>query len=186
MATMTTFATYPDLQGKIALVMGIGQIGPTDTETWGNGAAIARVLAHNQVKIFGCDLSVGASGFTAKRIHAEGCTCDITTGDVTKSSDVRKVVEAGMSKYGRIDILINNVGATVSGDPVSLPEDVWDKQFEVNMKSTYLACQAVLPIMEQQKTGVIFNNASVAGLRYLGKPQVAYNCAKRPLYSSRR
>ncbi len=175
---MTTFATYPDLKDKIALIMGIGQVGPTDTETWGNGAAIARVLAHNQVKIFGCDLSSEAAEFTAKRILAEGGICDITTADVTKSGDIQKVVEAVMSKYGRIDILINNVGATVSGDPVTLTEEVWDKQFEVNMKSTYLACQAVLPIMEKHKAGVIINNASVAGLRYLGKPQIAYNSAK--------
>ncbi|KAJ9608729.1 hypothetical protein H2200_006500 [Cladophialophora chaetospira] len=175
---MTDFATYPDLQGKVALIMGIGQVGPRDTETWGNGAAIARVLAHNQVKIFGCDLSMDAAEFTAKRIHAEGGICDVATADVTKSADIQNVVNAMMSKYGRIDILINNVGATVSGDPTTLSEDVWDSQFALNMKSTYLSCQAVLPIMEKQKAGVIINNASIAGLRYLGKPQVAYNAAK--------
>jgi len=175
---MTEFATYPDLAGKVALVMGVGQSGPEDAQTWGNGAAIARVLSYNKVKIFGCDLSLGAAEVTARRLQSEGGVCDVTTADVTKSSDVQRVVDAVMSKYGRIDVLVNNVGTTVSGDPVTLSEEQWDKQMNINLKSVYLACHSVLPIMESQGSGCIINNASIAGLRYLGKPQVAYNAAK--------
>ena len=54
--TPTTFPTYPDLKGKVALITGIGQVGIPESKTWGNGAATARVLSYNGVKIFGCDL----------------------------------------------------------------------------------------------------------------------------------
>lgn len=175
---MAKYPIYPDLRDKVALVMGIGQVGPTDTEAWGNGAAIARILSHNGVKLFGCDLNLSAAEFTASRIRAEGGVCDVMTADVTKLSDVQKVVDAIMAKHGRIDILINNVGMTAPGDPVTMSEKVWDSQFNLNIKSAYLGCHVVLPIMEKQGSGTVVNNASIAALRYLGKPQVAYSAAK--------
>lgn len=175
---MPSCAIYPDLAGKVALIMGIGQVGSTESKIWGNGAAIASVLCQNKVKIFGCDLNLAAAEFTASRLHVMGGTCDVMAADVTKLADVQKVVDAVMEKYGRIDILVNNVGLTTPGDPVSLTEDIWDKQFDVNLKSVYLSCHVVLPIMERQRAGSVVNNASIAGLRYLGKPQVAYNSAK--------
>lgn len=175
---MTPCAIYPDLAGKVALIMGIGQVGSTESKIWGNGAAIASVLCQNNVKIFGCDLSLAAAEFTAGRLRGMGGTCDVMAADVTKLADVQKVVDAVMEKYGRIDILVNNVGLTTPGDPVSLTEDIWDKQIDVNLKSVYLSCHVVLPIMERQRAGSVVNNASIAGLRYLGKPQVAYNSAK--------
>lgn len=175
---MTSCAIYPDLAGKVALIMGIGQVGSTESKIWGNGAAIANVLCQNKVKIFGCDRDIAAAEFTSSRLRAMNGTCDVMAADVTKLADVQKVVDAVMEKYGRIDILVNNVGITTPGDPVSLSEDIWDKQLEVNLKSVYLSCHVVLPIMEEQGAGCVVNNASIAGLRYLGKPQVAYNSAK--------
>jgi len=59
-----------------------------------------------------------------------------------------------------------------------MSEDVWDSQMDINLKSVYLACHHVLPIMESQKSGSIICISSIAGLRYIGKPQVAYNTAK--------
>lgn len=175
---MTNFATYPDLEGKVALVMGIGQSGPTETDTWGNGAAMANVLCYNKVKVFGCDINLAAAEFTARRVREAGGICDVITADVTKLEDVQKAAQGVMAKYGRIDILINNVGMTASGDPVTQSEAVWDNQIAINLKSIYLSCHVVLPIMKAQGYGSVVNNASVAGIRYLGKPQVAYNSAK--------
>lgn len=171
-------ATYPDLKDKVALVTGIGQSGALSGETWGNGAAIARVLCRNGAKVFGCDLNLSAARYTASRLHADDGTCDVIAADVTSSSDVQKVVSAVLAKHGRIDILVNNVGMTAPGDPASMSEAVWDQQIDLNLKSVYLCCHAVLPIMERQGSGVVVNNASIAGLRYLGKPQVAYAAAK--------
>lgn len=175
---MANFAIYPDLRGKIALIMGIGQIATPSPDFWGNGAAIARVLCHNGVRVFGCDLNLQAAELTAQRLRAEGGTCDVVAGDATSSSDVQKVVDAVMAKYGRIDILVNNVGMTAAGDPASMSEDVWDGQVDLNLKSVYLGCHAVLPVMEKQGSGAIINNGSITALRYIGKPQIAYASAK--------
>jgi len=183
---MPPCAIYPDLAGKIALIMGIGQVGSTESKIWGNGAAIANILCQNKVKIFGCDRDIAAAEFTARRLRELNGTCDVMVADVTKLSDVQKVVEAVIAKYGRIDILVNNVGITAPGDPVSLSEEMWDEQLKVNLKSVYLACHVVLPIMEKQGSGSVVNNASIAGLRYLGKPQVAYNSAKAAVIHSQR
>lgn len=176
--TMSDFATYPDLKGQVALIMGIGQTGGRSSTFWGNGAAIARVLSYNRVNVFGCDLNLAAAEFTANRLRAEGGVCDVMAADVTSSSDVQKVVDAVLAKYGRIDILVNNVGMTAPGDPASLSEKTWDTQIDINLKSVYLSCHFILPIMERQGSGSIINNASIAGLRYIGKPQIGYNAAK--------
>ncbi|KAE8378534.1 hypothetical protein BDV26DRAFT_304282, partial [Aspergillus bertholletiae] len=175
---MATFPRYPDLQGKVALIMGAGQTHVPGSEAWGNGAAIARCLALNGVQIFACDVNLQAAEHTASRIQTDGGKCDVVQADVTSETDVRRVVDVVMSKHGRIDILINNVGATVAGDPASMAAEVWDKQIDLNLKSVYLACHTVLPIMEKQGAGCVVNNASIAGLRYIGKPQVAYSAAK--------
>ena len=99
-------------------------------------------------------------------------------GDATSSSSCQKVIEACMAKHGRIDILVNNVGRSEPGGPAEMSEEVWDKQMDVNLKSVYLYCHIVLPIMERQGKGAIVNISSVAGLRYIGKPRVAYSAAK--------
>lgn len=84
-----------------------------------------------------------------------------------------------MAKHGRIDILVNNVGRSEPGGPAEMPEEVWDRQMDINLKSVYLYCHLVLPIMEaQSRGGCIVNISSVAGLRYIGKPQVAYAATK--------
>ncbi|EAU34362.1 conserved hypothetical protein [Aspergillus terreus NIH2624] len=178
--TPKVFPTYPDLAGKVALITGIGQVGRQDGEFWGNGAATARLLARNSVKIFGCDLHLHAAARTKERLLNENANAviDVMAADVTSSSDVAALVAAAMQRHGRIDILINNVGQTAAGNPVSMSEDLWSRQIDVNLTSVYRLCHHVLPIMQKQGGGNIVNNASIAGLRYLGKHQIAYASAK--------
>jgi NAD(P)-dependent dehydrogenase (short-subunit alcohol dehydrogenase family) len=113
---------------------------------------------------------------------------DVVRGDVTRLGDVQKMVEACVAKHGRIDILINNVGMTRAGDPVTMTEEDWDKQLDLNLKSVFLTCKVVLPIMEKQELAVgqsqrgsIVNNASLTAIRYIGKPQIAHASAKAGL-----
>jgi NAD(P)-dependent dehydrogenase (short-subunit alcohol dehydrogenase family) len=170
---------YPSLRGKIVLLTGIGQTG--DPKMWGNGAATARVLIANGAKIFGCDLRLESAQATQKRLIAEfgeGC-CEVIAADVTKSNHVKGLVAKCMEKHGRIDILVNNVGMSMKGGPAEMDEETWDAQMDVNLKSVYLCCHNVLPIMESQSTGgVVINVSSIAGQRYIGKPQVAYAASK--------
>lgn len=164
------------LQGKIVLISGLGQ---TTDEGWGIGAAIAALFARQGASIFGGNRSRSAAERTKKRVEDEGGICDIVEMDVTNSDSVKHLVDLCMQKYGRIDILINNVGRSEPGCAASMSEDVWDAQIDVNLKSIYLTCHHVLPIMEKQETGgAVVNVASIAGMRYIGKPQVAYSASK--------
>jgi len=166
-----------DLTDQVVLITGIGCVG----EGWGNGVAIATLFARQGAIIFGCDLFLDAAETTKSKILAENPKTDITVmhADVTSSTSMKGFVEACMSKHRRIDILVNNVGRSEPGDPASISEEVWDAQMDVNLKSVYLTSHLVLPIMASQPTGGnIVNISSVSGLRYIGKPQVAYSTTK--------
>lgn len=174
------FPVYPDLRGKVALITGMGQVGPLISPLWGNGAAIARLLSLNGVKIFGCDLHLPAAERTKERLVEEDsrAVIDVVAADVTQPSDVASLVAAVMQRHGRIDILINNVGQTAAGNPSSMSEDAWARQIDVNLTSVYRLCHHVVPIMQKQGGGVVINNASITALRYIGKHQIAYAAAK--------
>ncbi|KAI9805696.1 MAG: hypothetical protein M1833_005189 [Piccolia ochrophora] len=167
-----------DLTGRVALITGVGSIG----EGWGNGKAIATLLARQGAIIFGCDISLEAAESTASLIRSESNKKDSVTvvqTDVTKSASVKELVDACMRKHTRIDILVNNVGGSEPGGPAEMTEEVWDRQTDLNLKSVYLTTHLVLPIMERQDSGgAVVNLASVAGLRHIGKPQVAYAATK--------
>ncbi|RVX70130.1 hypothetical protein B0A52_06302 [Exophiala mesophila] len=197
MSSSSNQPIYPDLAGKVALITGIGQEGGPDdekTDNWGNGAAIALALARNGVKIMGCDLNIDAARRTKSRIEAAvpGAVIHVTAADVTKADQVEAFVQTGRREDlfpgcgGSIDILINNVGRSEPGGPAEMEEGVFDAQVDVNLKSVYLTTHLVLPIMEKQASqqnrngvgGAIVNISSVAGLRYVGKPQVAYSALK--------
>ena len=98
--------------------------------------------------------------------------------DVTDSRAVGEMVAACLERHGRIDVMVNNVGGSAPGGPVEMSEDVWDAQVDLNLKSVFLACKHVLPVMERQGAGSIVNIASVSGLRWSGSAQVAYAATK--------
>ncbi|KAH7303446.1 oxidoreductase ucpA [Stachybotrys elegans] len=165
-----------DLTGKVALVIGLGQSG---AEGWGIGAACAVALARQGAIVFGGNRSIASTVLTTKAIEEIGGSCDISQTDATSSESVKALVEACLSKHGRIDILLSNVGYSEPGCPATMEEEVWDSQVNVNLKSVYLACHHVLPIMERQSSGgAVICASSIAGLRYIGKPQIAYNTTK--------
>lgn len=176
----SSFPSYPDLRDKVALITGVGQVGIPNSSTWGNGAATARILAHSGAKIFGCDLSLKAAEYTARRLRDDNSNSiiDVTVCDVTRGEEVERMVQECMSRHGRIDILVNNVGMTAPGDPGSMSEEVWDQQIQLNLKSVFLVSRCVLPIMEKQGGGTIVNNTSLTAIRYIGKPQIGYASAK--------
>ena len=166
-----------DLTGKVALIMGCGSV----AEGWGNGRATAVLLARQGAQIYGTDLHLEHAQITQDHIKSEGGQIHVAQCDVTKTEEIQTAVKDCMAKYGRIDILVNNVGVSQPGGPAELDEEVWGAQIDVNLNSAYLACKYVLPIMEQQGKGSIVNVSSVAGLRYIGKPQVAYAAGKAGL-----
>jgi len=165
------------LDGKVALVTGCGTLG----EGWGNGKAIAAVLARQGASVYGCDLDMDAAQQSAEAIAAEGGRIEVRQCDVTDAGQVAQLVQACVAAHGRIDVLVNNVGRSEPGDPVTLSEEAWHDQIQVNLTSAFLCCKHVIPLMKAAGGGSIVNIASIAGLRYAGKPQVGYAAAKAAL-----
>ena len=118
------------LDGKVALVTGCGTVG----EGWGNGKAIAVLLARQGAGVYGCDLNEEAAQATRKLIEAEGGVMQVQVCDVTRSAEVKALVDACVARFGRIDILVNNVGRSEPGDPVTMDEAVWDEQMDIMRK----------------------------------------------------
>lgn len=162
------------LQEKVALVFGAGSV----SAGIGNGRATAMLFAREGAKVVAVDRDIESARDTQKRVIAEGGVCEAEQADVTKSADVLRVVEACIARFGRIDVLVNNVGIAKVGGPVELSEEDWDMVFDVNVKSMFLACKHVLPYMERQGGGSIVNVSSLAGVRWAGVPYVSYGASK--------
>jgi NAD(P)-dependent dehydrogenase (short-subunit alcohol dehydrogenase family) len=165
------------LDGKVAIVTGCGSFAPG----WGNGKAIATLLARQGASVFGVDLDLAAAEETRRIVEGEGGRLHVAACDVTDGAQVQAVVDACVARFGRLDILVNNVGRSEPGDPVTMDEAVWRAQLELNLTSAFLTSKAALPLMAEQGGGAIVNIASVAGLRWVGKDQVAYAAAKAGL-----
>ncbi|KAI0530406.1 oxidoreductase ucpA [Xylaria digitata] len=166
-----------NLDGKIAVIIGLGQSG---SKGWGIGAACAVLLARQGAVIFGGNRTVVSATKPKSAIEREGGQCNVVVTDATSSESVKALMEACVAKHGRIDILVANVGYSQPGCPAMMEEDTWDAQMDVNLRSVHLACHHALPIMEAQRPagGAIVCMSSIAGLRYIGKPQAAYSAAK--------
>ena len=162
------------LEGKVALVTGCGSVGLG----WGNGKAISVLFAREGAKLYGCDIKREAAEETRGIIRGEGNECEVMRVDVAKSDDLRAVVDACIARWGRIDVLVNNVGIVEVGGPVEYPEDKWRRALDVNITSMFLACKHVLPCMERQGSGSIVNIGSIAGIRYTGVPYIGYYTTK--------
>ena len=162
------------LHDKVAIVTGAGSSGPG----WGNGKATAVLFAREGARVLAVDLHREALEETRGIIREEGNVCEPYVADVTDGTRVEDLVRHCVARFGRIDVLHNNVGIVEVGGCVEASEASWDRVMDVNLKSMFLTCKAVLPHMERQGRGVIVNISSVAALRWLGVPYVSYTASK--------
>jgi NAD(P)-dependent dehydrogenase (short-subunit alcohol dehydrogenase family) len=158
------------LKDRVAIVTGAGSVGPG----WGNGRATAVRFADEGARVLAVDISLDR--FDEKTRQDKSIQIHIC--DVTDSQAVADMVQACLKAFGRVDILVNNVGGSAPGGPVEMSEEVWDAQVDFNLKSVFLGCKHVLPVMERQGSGAIVNVASTSGLRWTGAAQVAYAATK--------
>jgi NAD(P)-dependent dehydrogenase (short-subunit alcohol dehydrogenase family) len=162
------------LEGKIALVTGAGSVGPG----WGNGRAIAVRFAQEGAQVFGVDRDLQRLGETAERVAQAGGVLETAACDVTQAASIEAMVARCIARFGRIDVLVNNVGGSARGGPVEMSEEVWDAQLDHNLKSVFLTCKHVLPHMLAQGRGTIVNLASTSATRWTGAAQIAYASSK--------
>jgi NAD(P)-dependent dehydrogenase (short-subunit alcohol dehydrogenase family) len=167
------------LQDRVALITGAGSIGPG----WGNGKATAVLFAREGARIFAVDLDLAAAEETRAIIVGEGGVCHTHQANVAKADSVQAMVEACMAAFGRIDVLVNNVGIARTGSIVTTEEADWELVNDVNLKSVYLVCRQVVPIMERQGKGAIVNIASVAAHRWTGISYASYYATKGAVVS---
>jgi NAD(P)-dependent dehydrogenase (short-subunit alcohol dehydrogenase family) len=175
------------LAGKVALVMGAGSVGDIPAQDgsiagWGNGKAAAVLYAREGAKVYAVDIRQEAVQDTKAIIDREGGVCLPDQSDATKSDQVKAVTDGCLAAFGRIDILHNNVGGSSPGGPVEMSEEAWDANIDLNLKSAFLTCKHVLPVMERQGYGVIINISSLSGLRCgVGRHMVSYHASKAGL-----
>ena len=163
--------------GKVALVVGGGQ---TPGETLGNGRAISWRLADEGASVVVVDRIAERAEETVARITDRGGQAVAVGGDITSSEDCRAMVDAATGSFGRLDVVVDNVGiGGGDGGPVSLDEAVWDRIQAVNVKGAYLLCKHALPVLREQGSGSIVLVSSVAAVCSTG--MLAYTTSKAAL-----
>jgi len=165
----------PDrLKGKIAIAFGAGSSGPG----WGNGKAAAVAYSREGAQVACIDLVESAARETADIVTGEGGLALPLAADVTDTGSVQRATAETIARFGRIDILHNNVGVTYMGGPVELEDKQFAASLELNIGSVYRSLKAVLPHMLRQGKGAIINISSLAAIRYTGYPYFAYYATK--------
>lgn len=144
-----------DLKGKVAIVTGAGR---------GIGREIAFTLASEGVIVVVTDVNEAELELVNNDFAQHGYAGSQYVCDVRDSARIKEVVDKVVEAFGRIDILVNNAGVAGGGPVDSLKEELWDLNLDINLKGTFLMCQAVAPIMKRQNAGRIINAASFAAI----------------------
>jgi len=152
------------LEAKVAIVTGAG----SRAAGIGNGRAAAILFAREGAKVLIVDNKPPAAEETLAAIAAEGGEADIFIGDVSRAADCRAMVEQAVRRWGRLDILDNNVGIEGQGSVVSVAENEWDQVMTVNVKSMMLTGKYAVPAMAKGGGGAIINISSISALRPRG------------------
>jgi NAD(P)-dependent dehydrogenase (short-subunit alcohol dehydrogenase family) len=162
------------LEGKAAVIVGAGQ---TPGDMIGNGRAMALIFARQGANVFCVDKRLDSAKETAAMVEAEGGRARAHEADASSWSACAAMAEAAKAAFGRIDILVNNVGIG-HGDarPHKIDEAAWDTILDVNLKSMVAAIRHVMPGMIEQASGAILNISSLAAVA--GDHMVAYEVSK--------
>ena len=164
------------LQDRVAIVVGAGQ-GPG--EGVGNGRATSIVFAREGARVLAVDLNAASAEATAAMAREAGGVCEAFVADVTKEATLAAAVADARRRWGRIDILHNNVGVSIAGgdaSPLEITEEAFDRVSAINLRGVIMACKHVLPVMRDQGSGTIINISSTAAVN--AYPTVAYKATK--------
>ena len=146
------------------------------------GNACALHFAREGARVFAVDVNIEAAHDICRRIADEGHHAIPFKAELSNPADVNQMVSACVSAYGKIDVLQFNAGHNVSGGPLDLAEEDWNRVIAVNGTGYYLALKACLPVMLSQGKGSIVAVSSVAAIRYPGLPHFAYGATKAAMH----
>jgi NAD(P)-dependent dehydrogenase (short-subunit alcohol dehydrogenase family) len=167
------------LDGKIAIVAGAGQ---QRGETLGNGRATCLRFARAGARLILANRSLHSLEETRDVLEKEGFSADCMQADVSNEADCKALIERAVGKYGRLDVLHNNVGvAMVEGDTAKVERNQWDSILASNVTGAMLLTKAALPVMRAQKSGSITHVSSIAAVT--SYPLVAYKASKAALHA---
>jgi len=161
-----------NLEGKVAFITGAahGQGRATALALAGEGVHIAAFDIAQTLKYPGYELgSENDMQSLKKECELHGVTCFVFTGDVRVDDDIEKAVAKTQQELKTIDILFNNAGICAYGLAHELTEQEWDAMLDINLKGAWLVARRIIPLMINQKSGVIINNSSIAGLRGMNR-----------------
>lgn len=162
------------LSGKVAIIVGAGQLAG---DTVGNGRAVAERFAREGAQLLLVDIDEAAVEATRQAVAVFGESPNVLRADITREEDCHAIAQACIARYGRVDILHNNVGRS-KGDrrTAEMDSDMWDDIMATNLKGMFLTCKHVLPHMVAQRSGCIINVSSTASLA--ARPTVTYKTSK--------
>jgi NAD(P)-dependent dehydrogenase (short-subunit alcohol dehydrogenase family) len=164
------------LQNRVAIVVGAGQ---SPGEGIGNGRATALTFAREGARVLCVDHHVASAQETVDMIAAKGGTAAAFKADVTRNAELEAMVADALGRWGRIDILHNNVGVSLAGgdsELSSFTEEALERCVAINLKSCIFAAKHVIPVMRRQNSGAIINISSMAAITTY--PYVAYKATK--------
>ncbi|XP_062319451.1 D-threitol dehydrogenase isoform X4 [Osmerus eperlanus] len=158
------------LDGKVAYVTGAGQ---------GIGRAFAHALGEAGAKVAVVDMDQGKAASVVEELTLKGINCILIVADISKSADVQRMIDSIVSKWGEIHIACNNAGINMNSASEDTSLEEWDQTFNVNLRGTFMCCQAAGRVMLKQGYGKIINTASMASL-IVPHPQkqLSYNTSK--------
>jgi NAD(P)-dependent dehydrogenase (short-subunit alcohol dehydrogenase family) len=165
----TDFRKLFDLSGRVALITGAGV---------GFGEAISLGFAEFGCEIAACDLDIENPQRTAEKVRKLGRRAIALKANVAVPDDIFAMVDATVKEFGGIDILINCAGIPQHDPAETTPLETWDRVLDINLRGTFLCCQAAARVMLKKGSGVIVNFSSIAGVVGVGRGANAY-CASK-------
>ena len=152
------------MKDKVALITGGGS---------GIGEATALRFAEEGAKVVICDVDMENANRVAKDIDSKGGETLVLKADVSNKSDVEGMMTQIKEHFGKLDILVNNAGINRDAFVKKMTEEQWDDVIRINLKGTFICCQAALALMSDQNSGKIINTSSIGAVGNIGQANYA-------------